>query len=74
LKAITFAELDDLARLALHPVDPDHVLGGHPVLFAAGFNDCEHRFSLVFVTGLGLFRTGFFQSVLLCVSKGLIAL
>ena len=45
------AELDDRARLALDPVDPDHVLRGNPILFAAGFNDCEHRSSLVFGPG-----------------------
>ena len=58
-----FAELDDLAGLAIHPVDPDDVLGGNPVLFAAGFNDCEHLSSSCSIPVLGLFRTGFFQSV-----------
>src|SRR4029453_2252535 len=37
-----FAELDDLAGLAVDPVDPDYVLGGDPILFAARPDDCEH--------------------------------
>src|SRR5262245_27714977 len=36
------AKLDDLAGLAVEPVDPDHVFGGDPVLFAACPDDCEH--------------------------------
>src|SRR5262245_58123755 len=44
------AELDDLARIALHLVDLDHILGGHAVLLAAGADDCEHRSVLVFVS------------------------
>src|SRR5262245_62399577 len=35
-------ELDDLAGLAVEPVDPDHVLGGDPILFTACPDDCEH--------------------------------
>src|SRR6185437_5834782 len=46
-----FAELDDLARLAIDSVNPDDVFGGHPVLFAARSYDCEHRSSLVFDPG-----------------------
>src|SRR5262249_53967938 len=38
------AELDDLARVAIHPVHPDHIFGGDPVLFAASPDDCEHLF------------------------------
>ena len=58
-----FAELDDLTRLALDAVDPDHVFRGNTVLFAAGSDDCEHLSVLVFVSDLGVVRTGFFQSV-----------
>src|SRR5262245_25975576 len=36
------AELYDLAGLAVDPVDPNHVLGGDPILFAACPDDCEH--------------------------------
>src|SRR5262249_10030175 len=36
------AEFDDLAGLAVDPVDPDHVFGGDPILFAACPDDCEH--------------------------------
>src|SRR5262245_29996015 len=36
------AKLDDLAGLAVEPVDPDHVFGGDPILFAACPDDCEH--------------------------------
>jgi hypothetical protein len=36
------AECDDLTGLALDLVDPEHVLGGYPVLLAAGFEDREH--------------------------------
>src|SRR5258706_406147 len=38
-----FAELDDIARLAVDAVDLDLVFGGNTVLLAACFNDCEHR-------------------------------
>ena len=60
-----FAELDHLARLGRDAVDPDHILSHDAVLLTAGFDDCEHRFFLVFVTGLGPFRIGFFQSICL---------
>ncbi len=36
------AELDDLTGFALDLVDPEHILGGHPVLLAACFEDREH--------------------------------
>src|SRR5262249_40195175 len=39
-------ELHDLAGAALDFVDPDHFLGSHAVLFAAGSYDCEHGFAL----------------------------
>ena len=42
-----FAELDDLAGLALDLVDLKHVVGSNPVLLAAGFDDREHRFPRV---------------------------
>src|SRR6476646_443352 len=41
------AELDDLARLTVHPVDPALVFGGDPVLLPAGLDDCEHLSVLV---------------------------
>src|SRR5215813_7958442 len=36
------AELDDLAGSAGQALDLDHVVGGDPVLLAAGADDCEH--------------------------------
>src|SRR5262249_21799787 len=68
--------LDDLARLALHFTDLDHILGGHPVLLAARFKDREHLPSsskpCYFQApskpdARGVARTGFFQSILLTV-------
>src|SRR6202166_4953771 len=69
-----FAEFDDLAWLALHPVDPDYILGGHPVLFAASFNDCEHRSSLVFDPGARRIPDRLLSVGFSCVFKGLWAL
>ena len=57
------AEFNDLAGLAVDPINTDHVLGGYPVLFATSLDDCEHLSSSCSIPALGLFRTGFFQSV-----------
>ena len=39
-----FIERDGLACLGRKLLDRDDVLGGDPVLLAAGLDDCEHRF------------------------------
>jgi hypothetical protein len=58
------AELDDLAGSPLIFSILSTVVGGDPVLLAAGLDDCEHRSSLVFDPGARLVvRTGFFQSI-----------
>ena len=54
-----FAELNYITRFARDAVDPDHIFGHNAVLLTAGFDDCEHRFFLVFKPDLGGFRTGF---------------
>ena len=63
------AELDDLAGLALDLLDLEHLSSAHPVLLAAGFDDCEHRSSSSrSIPALGSFRTGFFQSICVVVT------
>src|SRR5262249_53575519 len=57
------AELDDLARLAGDPVDPDQVFRSNSVLFAACLDDCKHLSSSRARSGGRIFRTGLFQSV-----------
>jgi hypothetical protein len=59
-----FAELDDFAWLAGDLIDLEHVIGGRPILLAAGFEDCEHLFPRVLSRRSDLIvRTGFFQSM-----------
>src|SRR5690606_13314742 len=41
-------KLNHLSRFGLYAVDPDHIFGHNAVLLTAGFDDCEHRFFLVF--------------------------
>ena len=53
------AELDNIAGFNRDAVDPDHIFSHNAVLLTAGFDDCEHRFFLVFKPDLGEFRTGF---------------
>src|SRR5690606_40591218 len=36
------ADLDDVADLARNLLDLQHVVGGHAILLAARFDDCEH--------------------------------
>src|SRR5262249_55328141 len=64
------AELDDFSGLTVYWVDRDDVFSGDPILLTAGLDDCEHLSSSCSVPALGLFRAGFFQS-LLFVFKGL---
>src|SRR5262249_19223931 len=65
------AELDDLAGLAVDPVDPDDVFGGNPVLFAAGLDDCEHLSSSCSIPVLGPVPDRLLSVGLLFVFKGL---
>src|SRR3954469_22214293 len=48
------AELHDRARLALNALDLEDLILGDPVLLAAGFDDCEHRFFPRSTPALGL--------------------
>src|SRR5262249_30863422 len=67
-----FAEFNDLARLAIDPIDPDHVFRGHPVLFAAGLDDCEHLWSSCVRSRCSDDPDRLLSVVLLFVFKGLI--
>src|SRR6185437_9696604 len=65
------AKLDDLAGLAIDPVDPDDVFGGNPVLFSAGLDDCEHLSSSCSIPVLGPVPDRLLSVGLLFVFKGL---
>src|SRR4051812_45487472 len=59
------ADLHDRARLALDALDLEDLILGDPVLLAAGFNDCEHRFFPRSIPALGISGPAFSSRIVL---------